>query len=153
MIAPAVPTDPQIQAEFLKLLPQLSWRLHRRFSGCGPDLREEHIAEAIAFGWSIFRSARQQNKEITVGNLAWYAVKLVRAGRRLTGSCTLDVLSESPPTRERIGQIFSLQDPGPDGNGDLLYEIVAADTGEVERSRQRRVSDAYRGTRHRKMPM
>jgi hypothetical protein len=30
-------------------------------------------------------------------------------------------------------------------------EIVAADTGEVERSRQRCATDAYRGTRHREM--
>ena len=32
-----------------------------------------------------------------------------------------------------------------------LYEIVCADTGEVKRSRQRRRSDAYQGTRHRRL--
>ena len=57
--------------------------------------------------------------------LASYVVKLVRAGHRLTGSCTVDVMSEAPLTRERVGQVHSLADPGPGEDGDLLYEILA----------------------------
>ena len=125
MVAAAVPTDRKIQAEFLKLLPQLCWRLHHRFLGCGPDLHEERVAEGVALGWSFFRSARKKNKDITVGNLAWYVVKTIRDGRRLTGSCTIDVMSESPRTRERVGLVFSLADRGPGGDEDPLYEIVA----------------------------
>ena len=125
MVAAVVPTDRKIQKEFLKLLPQLCWRLQRRFSGFGPDCREEHVAEGIALGWSFYRSARKKNKRITVGNLAWYVVKTIRDGRRLTGSCTVDVMSEAPLTRQRVGQILSLADPGPGEDGDPLYEIIA----------------------------
>jgi len=125
MVAAVVPTDRKIQKEFLKLLPQLCWRLHRRFSGFGPDCREEHVAEGIALGWSFYRSARKKNKRITAGNLTWYVVKTIRDGRRLTGSCTVDVMSESPLTRERVGQVLSLADPGPGEDGDPLYEIIA----------------------------
>jgi hypothetical protein len=60
-----------------------------------------------------------------VGNLAWYVVKTIRDGRRLTGSCTVDVMSESPRTRERVGIVYSLAHQGPDGDEDPLYEIIA----------------------------
>jgi superfamily II DNA or RNA helicase len=33
----------------------------------------------------------------------------------------------------------------------ILYEVVCEETGEVKRSRQRRKSDAYKGTRHRRI--
>lgn len=33
----------------------------------------------------------------------------------------------------------------------VLYEVVCQDTGEIERSRQRRKNDAYEGTRHRRI--
>ena len=56
-------------------------------------------------------------------------------------------LGSSRQAKQRLGRILRRS-----GNAKaVLYEIVAADTGEVERSRQRRATDAYRGTRHRKM--
>ena len=56
-------------------------------------------------------------------------------------------LGSSRQAKQRLGRILRRS-----GNAKaVLYEIVAADTSEVERSRQRRATDAYRGTRHRKM--
>lgn len=48
--------------------------------------------------------------------------------------------------KQRLGRILRKS-----GNARaVLYEIVTAETGEVDRSRARRRSDAYQGTRHRK---
>jgi superfamily II DNA or RNA helicase len=55
--------------------------------------------------------------------------------------------ASSRQAKQRLGRVLRRS-----GNAKaVLYEIVAADTAEAERSRQRRASDAYQGTRHRKM--
>jgi len=56
-------------------------------------------------------------------------------------------MASTRQAKQRLGRILRKS-----GNARaVLYEIVTADTGEVERSRARRQSDAYQGTRHRKM--
>jgi superfamily II DNA or RNA helicase len=60
------------------------------------------------------------------------------------------VLGGSASTRQakqRLGRV--LRKTG--GTRALLYEVVSADTNEEERSRERRTSDAYAGTRHRRL--
>jgi superfamily II DNA or RNA helicase len=49
--------------------------------------------------------------------------------------------------KQRLGRI--LRKSG--GKRGILYEVVCKETGEVGRSRQRRRSDAYEGTRHRRI--
>jgi len=49
--------------------------------------------------------------------------------------------------KQRLGRI--LRKSG--GKTGILYEIVCEDTTEVQRSRKRRSSDAYKGTRHRRI--
>ena len=110
MIATAEPTDEQIQREFKQLLPELSSRLRARFFNHRPDLVEECTAEAVALAWQAFRSARRRGKEITAGNLAWYVIKSVLAGRKLAGASSLDALSDRPLARERIGRHVGLSD-------------------------------------------
>ena len=110
MIAPAGPTDEQIQDEFKQMLPELSSRLRSRFFKHRPDLEDEHTAEAVALAWQMFQSARRRGKEITAGNVAWYAIRSVLSGRRLAGASSLDALSTTPLARERIGEHVSLSD-------------------------------------------
>jgi superfamily II DNA or RNA helicase len=56
-------------------------------------------------------------------------------------------LGSSRQAKQRLGRVLRRA-----GNQRaVLYEIVAAETGDVERSRQRRRSDAYQGTRHRRI--
>lgn len=56
-------------------------------------------------------------------------------------------LSSTKQAKQRLGRILRKS-----GNARAtLYEVVCADTKEEERSRQRRDSDAYVGTRHRRM--
>lgn len=55
-------------------------------------------------------------------------------------------LASSRQAKQRLGRILRRS-----GNARArLYEIVTADTGDVQRSRRRRASDAYEGTRHRR---
>jgi len=60
------------------------------------------------------------------------------------------VIGGSASTRQakqRLGRILRKS-----GNARaMLYEVVCQDTGEAKRSRQRRKSDAYAGTRHRRI--
>ena len=56
-------------------------------------------------------------------------------------------LASGRQAKQRLGRVLRKH-----GNQRaLLYEIVTEDTGEVQRSRQRRKSDAYERTRHRKI--
>jgi superfamily II DNA or RNA helicase len=55
--------------------------------------------------------------------------------------------SSSRQAKQRLGRILRRAGSAKA----VLYEIIAADTSEVERSRQRRATDAYDGTRHRRM--
>ena len=114
MIAIATPSTEEIQREFEEMLPELSSRLHYRLFEHGPDRQAEFVAEGIALSWQAFLSARRRGKEITAGNLAWFAVRSVLSGRRLAGASSLDAMSDRPLARERIGERVSLHDL-PDG--------------------------------------
>ena len=55
--------------------------------------------------------------------------------------------SSTRQAKQRLGRILRKS-----GNARaILYEVVCQDTGEANRSRQRRKSDAYAGTRHRRI--
>lgn len=55
--------------------------------------------------------------------------------------------SSTRQAKQRLGRILRKS-----GNSQaVLYEVVCQDTGEAKRSRQRRKSDAYAGTRHRRV--
>jgi superfamily II DNA or RNA helicase len=56
-------------------------------------------------------------------------------------------LASTRQAKQRLGRILRKS-----GNAQaILYEVVCQDTGEAKRSRQRRKSDAYAGTRHRRI--
>lgn len=110
MITTAEPTDTQIRREFEEILPELTSRLRYRFFSNDPDLQEEHTAEAIAISWGTYVSARRRGREPSAGNLAWYSIRCVLSGRRLTGATSLDAMSGTRVARERIGEHASLDD-------------------------------------------
>ena len=116
MIASTIPSDTEIREEFQRLLPELSSRLRCRFFALGPDLQAECVAEGVAMAWSTYRSARRRRKAVTAGNLAWYSIKALSAGRRLAGSSTTDALSDR--AQRLLGKTVSLDaDYG-------LYDII-----------------------------
>ena len=110
MIAIATPTDAQIRLEFEKMLPELTSRFRCRFLEHGPDLQGEYAAEATAFAWAAYLSARRRGRTPSAGNLSWYAIRGVLSGRRLAGATSLDALSQTRVARNRIGTHVSIDD-------------------------------------------
>jgi len=121
MIATAEPTDAQISREFEEMLPELSSRFSCRFFSNGPDVQNERTAEAIALSWQTYQSARRRGREPSASNLAWYSTRCVLSGRRLTGSTSLDAMSETRVARERIGAHVSLSEIGE--NAQNFYRV------------------------------
>jgi hypothetical protein len=112
MVALIEPTDAEIRREFEEMLPELSSRFRGRFASSGPDLQHERTAESIALSWQAYQSARRRGKTVTPSNLAWYTIKAVFSGRRLTGATSLDALSATRVARERIGAHVGLSEIG-----------------------------------------
>lgn len=102
-------------------------------SHCGKDERREYI-EGLRDGKYPVLVANQILDEGV--DLPVVKVAVVIGG-----------MSSTKQAKQRLGRILRR-------SGDsaaILYEVVCADTTEVKRSRQRRKSDAYQGTRHRKI--
>ena len=114
MIATAAPSDQEIQAEFVTMLPELSSRCRSRFRRFGRDRAAEFTAEAVASSWACYRSARMKGKLVTVGNLSFYTTRLVLAGRRLAGTSSTDVFSDTPGARHRPRRVLRMTEPDPD---------------------------------------
>jgi hypothetical protein len=113
MIAPNVPALEEVQSEFVALLPELTSRLSYRFHRRDPEAKEDAVAEAIGVAWQMFLSARTAGKTVTAGNLAFYAGRMVDAGRKMGGSrSSTDALGEGALARQRTPQHVSLEDVG-----------------------------------------
>ena len=106
------PSLQTIRDEFTELLPQVAGRLSHRFRHSRPEARSEAVAEGVAHAWLVFLSARQREKNITAGTLAFYSGRMVESGRQVAGGSTLDALSDSTLARQRMGRHVSLNSPG-----------------------------------------
>src|SRR5258708_20510494 len=58
----------------------------------GADDHEELIQDATATAVTLLMSTEARGKKVTPGNIAYYAVGLVRQGRRSTGLSTTDAM-------------------------------------------------------------
>jgi hypothetical protein len=84
-----------------------------KFAGCDPCQREEKSAEAVAAAFVSYVSLvkRGRDEQVTAKNIAYFAVKRVRSGRRVGGSQdkARDVLSNrNGVTVARFGTIRDL---------------------------------------------
>ena len=59
----------------------------------GHEDREELVADMTANAAAMMDSAERAGKKFTAGNMAYYAARAARSGRRSTGSSRSDVLS------------------------------------------------------------
>lgn len=98
--------------EFTGLLSELTGRLSHRFRHIGPESRAEATAEGIAHAWILFLSARQRERQVTAGTLAFYAGRMVQAGRKAGGGSLVDALADTSITRQQVGRHVSLDSPG-----------------------------------------
>jgi hypothetical protein len=133
MIAPNLSTLQDSQSQFVAFLPALSGRLSTRFRHRDPEARADAIAEGIGIAWQIYLSARTSGKTVTVGNIAFYAGRLVGSGRKMAGSSSTDALSEGALAREKMPAHVSLEALGGDSRafrrffGDHRFSV--ADSG------------------------
>jgi hypothetical protein len=114
MIAPNLSTLEDAQHQFVAFLPALSGRLSSRFRYRDAEAKADAIAEGIGIAWQMFLSARMSGKAVTVGNIAFYAGRLVDSGRKVAGSTSIDALSEGTLARKRIPAHVSLEVLGGD---------------------------------------
>jgi hypothetical protein len=110
---------PSLHGKFLAILPRIVQHARVVFRSERPDRKEEFVQETAAVCWLWFGRLVRRGKDPTCfsSSLAGFAVRFVRAGRKLTGaeSCQ-EVLS--PWTQSRYGfEVRSL----PEGSSDVAW--------------------------------
>lgn len=91
----------QAQEHFLEILPHTQRIAGSAFSHLDPESREEALAEATAMAWQNHLHCQQAGKSPRAGSIAHYAVQKVKAGRRVAGTSSTDVLS---PRTQQLGR-------------------------------------------------
>src|SRR5437879_4250980 len=76
----------------------------------GADDHKELIQDAIATAATLLMSTEARAKKVTAGNIAFYAVGLVRQGRRSTGQSKTDVMHPGTQLAGR-SHLVSLEQP------------------------------------------
>ena len=64
----------------------------RRLQQVGADDREELLADGVAIAAQMLESAERNGKDVTAGNIAYYATKQLASGRRSTVGGRVDAL-------------------------------------------------------------
>ena len=82
-----------IRQDFMQLFPELVRLLRWIFRHENPDHRSESVSEAIAFSFYIYKTARENGKQVHVCPLARCASLHVLSGERLAGTNRKDVAS------------------------------------------------------------
>lgn len=76
----------------------------------GADDPEEQAQDAIAIAAQLLVSTEARAKKVTPGNIAYYALGLVRQGRRSTGLSTTDAMHPATQIKGR-SRLVSLDEP------------------------------------------
>src|SRR5260370_20289832 len=107
----------------------------------GADDHEELIQDATATAAILLMSTEARGKKVTPGNIAYYAVGLVRQGRRSTGLSTTDVMHPATQIKGRC-RIESLDQPiAQEAEGDelCLHDVLAARSADPSQEAARRL--------------
>ncbi|MCX6923332.1 MAG: hypothetical protein NT154_09015 [Verrucomicrobia bacterium] len=80
------------------------------FTPIGADDREEQVQDAVAIAVSLVNSTQVRGKKVSPGNISYYAVKLVKQGRRSTGLSKTDVMHPATQLAGR-SHILSMDEP------------------------------------------
>jgi hypothetical protein len=113
LTAATVPT-PQLQAQFLELLPRLRAQAQGafRFLRC-PHRRDDATAEVVALCWSWFVRLAERGRDPVplAGALVHFATRRVRSGRRLCGQETTKDVASWRAQRGRGFAVRALPEP------------------------------------------
>jgi hypothetical protein len=108
----------------------------------GAEDREELAQDAVAIAATLLASAEARHKKVSPGNISYYAVRLVKQGRRSTGQSTTDVMA---PRTQLAGRssLVSLEQPlngvaeGDEPN--CLHDMLAGRTEDPSVAASRRL--------------
>lgn len=108
----------------------------------GADDHEELIQDATATAATLLMSTEARGKKVTPGNIAFYAVGLVRQGRRSTGQSKTDVMHPGTQLAGR-SRLVSLEQPlntaSDDDEPTCLHDMLAGKTEDPSTAACRRL--------------
>ena len=107
----------------------------------GAEDRQELAQDAIATAAALLASTQARGKQVSAGNLSYYAVKLVRQGRRSTGQSTTDAMSPRTQIAARC-RVESLDQPiagEADGDDLCLHDVLAAGNADPSQEAAKRL--------------
>jgi DNA-binding NarL/FixJ family response regulator len=112
-----------------EVVPRLRASIPRNVHCVGSEDAEELIQDSIAIAAKMLHSAEAAGKTVTAGNIAYYALQLIRSGRRSNGSSVVDVMA---PGTQLNGHAWlnSLDEPVADqtsGEGFTFNDVLASD--------------------------
>ena len=121
---------PRIRNSLASSLPQV-----------GADDPAELCQDGIAIAATLLASAEARGKSISAGNVAFYATRLVRQGRRSTGQSTTDAMSPRTQIAARC-RVESLDQPivgEAEGDDLCLHDVLAAGNADPSQEAAKRL--------------
>ena len=115
-----------------EIVPRLKASIPRNVKCVGSEDADELIQDAIVMAAKLMHNAEQQGKSVTPGNIAYYAIQLVKSGRRSTGSSVVDVMASHTQLNGST-RLNSLDDPAAmdDETGGEIFtfnDVLSQDT-------------------------
>ena len=144
---PSIPTEqiPLMSPEHEQMLVQeIAPRIRGSLSHAaqvGADDTAELAQDGIAIAATLLASAEARGKEISAGNVAFYATRLVRQGRRSTGQSTTDAMSPRTQIAARC-RVESLDQPivgEAEGDDLCLHDVLAAGNADPSQEAAKRL--------------
>lgn len=119
-----------------QIAPRIRSTLPRFFAPLGSEDQEELAQDALAMAAGILASAEAKDKSVSAGNVAYYATKLLKAGRRSTGFSRTDAMHPGTQLHGR-SQVRSLEEPLGAEEGEeglLLGDVLATEADDPSQS-------------------
>jgi hypothetical protein len=112
-----------------EVVPRLRASIPRNVHCVGSEDAEELIQDGTAIAAKMLHSAELAGKTVTAGNVAYYALQLIRSGRRSNGSSVVDVMA--PGTQfNGSARLNSMDEPVADetsGESFTFNDVLASD--------------------------
>ncbi len=112
-----------------EIVPRIRSSILRYVRLVGSEDAEEVSQDAIAMAAAMLERVEAQSKKVTPGNIAFYAVQMLRSGRRSTGSSNADVMGIGTQLNGR-SMVQSFDEPViSEGDNSLtLVDLLASDS-------------------------
>ena len=101
-----------------EVAPRLRAGIGSSIPRAGGEDDAELLQDGLVIALGLLRSAQAKGKQVTAGNIAYYTIKNLRAGRRSTGFRKYDSLH--PASRLNGCRVYSLDEPIPGENDEDL---------------------------------